>query len=124
MGEPGPPGRYSQDTVDRGIIIRNGFRGVEGRGVACAHAKASQSGGARSPASRQRGNRRMSTFLCDEDYVQGDPLLHRFFEVFLFEDLPASDRRADNVYLAEVDRCGIYVGQQCQRPGHALRRST
>ncbi len=44
------------------------------------------------------------------DYVQGDPLLRRFFEVFLFEDLPASDRRADNVYLGEVDRSDIYVG--------------
>jgi len=44
------------------------------------------------------------------DFVQGDPLLRRFFRVFLFEDLPASDRRADRVYLAEVDRCGVYVG--------------
>ncbi len=45
-----------------------------------------------------------------KDYVHGDPLLRRFFEVFLFEDLPASDRRADDAYLSEVDRCGIYVG--------------
>lgn len=45
-----------------------------------------------------------------KDYVHGDPLLRRFFEVFLFEDLPASDRRADAAYLNEVDRCGIYVG--------------
>ncbi len=45
-----------------------------------------------------------------KDFVQGDPLLRRFFEVFLFEDLPASDRRADQVYLSEVDRCGIYLG--------------
>lgn len=45
-----------------------------------------------------------------KDFIQGDPLLRRFFEVFLFEDLPASDRRADEVYLSEVDRCGIYVG--------------
>ena len=44
------------------------------------------------------------------DYVRGDPLLRRFFEVFLFEDLPASDRRADEVYLDEVDRSGLYVG--------------
>jgi len=36
------------------------------------------------------------------DYLRGDPLLHRFFDVFLFEDLPASDRRADDVYLKEV----------------------
>jgi ATP-dependent DNA helicase RecG len=45
-----------------------------------------------------------------KDYVHGDPLLGRFFEVFLFEDLPASDRRADDVYLTGVDRCGIYAG--------------
>lgn len=45
-----------------------------------------------------------------KDYVQGDPLLRRFFEVFLFEDLPASDRRADDVYLDEVDRCSVYIG--------------
>ncbi|MEJ2744318.1 MAG: DUF4062 domain-containing protein [bacterium] len=45
-----------------------------------------------------------------KDYVQGDPLLRRFFDVFLFEDMPASDRRADEVYLDQVERCGIYVG--------------
>ena len=44
------------------------------------------------------------------DFVRGDALLRRFFEVFLFEDLPASDRRADDVYLDEVGRCAIYVG--------------
>ncbi len=43
-------------------------------------------------------------------FVEGDPLLRQFFRVFLFEDLPAADRRADDVYLREVDRCGIYVG--------------
>ena len=42
--------------------------------------------------------------------VLGDPVLRRFFEVFLFEDLPASGRRADEVFLAEVDRCDVYVG--------------
>jgi len=45
-----------------------------------------------------------------KDYIHGDPLLSQFFEVFLFEDVPAADRRADSVYLFEVDRCGIYVG--------------
>jgi len=53
--------------------------------------------------------------LADErkalkQYIQGDALLRRFFEVFLFEDLPASDRRADNVYLDQVDRSSIYLG--------------
>src|SRR3990170_2744278 len=45
-----------------------------------------------------------------KSFIEGDPLLRRFFTVFLFEDLPASDRRADAVYLAEVDRCAVYVG--------------
>ena len=43
-------------------------------------------------------------------YLQADPLLRRFFEVFLFEDLPASDRRTDAVYLQEVASCDLYVG--------------
>lgn len=43
-------------------------------------------------------------------FIEGDPLLHRFFTVFLFEDLPASDRRADSVYLSEVERCTVYIG--------------
>ena len=43
-------------------------------------------------------------------FVEGDPLLRRYFTAFLFEDLPASDRRADRVYLNEVDRCAVYVG--------------
>jgi len=44
------------------------------------------------------------------DFLKGDPLLRRFFEVFLFEDAPAADHRADEVYLDEVGRCDIYVG--------------
>lgn len=43
-------------------------------------------------------------------FIENDPLLRRFFTVFLFEELPASDRRIDAVYLAEVDRCAIYLG--------------
>jgi predicted HTH transcriptional regulator len=43
-------------------------------------------------------------------FIEKDPLLRRFFTVFLFEDLPAGDRSADAVYLAEVDRSAIYVG--------------
>lgn len=45
-----------------------------------------------------------------KDFVHGDPVLSQFFEVFLFEDIPASGRRADQVYLAEVDRCDLYLG--------------
>ncbi|MBU2228108.1 MAG: DUF4062 domain-containing protein [Proteobacteria bacterium] len=44
------------------------------------------------------------------DFVRNDPLLRRYFDVFLFEDLPASDRSAEDVYLERVDRCRVYVG--------------
>ena len=44
------------------------------------------------------------------NFLQGDPLLHRFFETFLFENAPAADRRADELYLDEVKRCSIYIG--------------
>src|SRR5947209_7155912 len=53
--------------------------------------------------------------LADErrgaaDFIRNDPLLRRFFDVFLFEDLPASDRSAEEAYIAELDRSSIYVG--------------
>ncbi|MBI5109087.1 MAG: DUF4062 domain-containing protein [Rhodocyclales bacterium] len=44
------------------------------------------------------------------DYLRGDALMRRFFEPVLFEDVPAADRRADAVYLDEVERCDIYLG--------------
>lgn len=44
------------------------------------------------------------------DFIRNDPLLRRFFDLFLFEELPASDRRANAVYLAEVERAAIYIG--------------
>jgi ATP-dependent DNA helicase RecG len=44
-------------------------------------------------------------------FLLGDAVLRRFVsEVFLFEDLPAADRRADEVYLDEVERCDVYLG--------------
>jgi len=44
-------------------------------------------------------------------FLLGDAFLHRFIsEVFLFEELPATDRRADQVYLEQVERCDIYLG--------------
>jgi len=42
-------------------------------------------------------------------YILNDALLSRFFDVFLFEDIPAKDRRADEVYLEEVRHCNIYL---------------
>ena len=44
------------------------------------------------------------------NYLRNDPLIRRCFEGFLFEEIPASDRRPDEVYLDEVGRCDIYVG--------------
>ena len=44
-------------------------------------------------------------------FLLGDAVLHRFIsEVFLFEELPAKDRRADEVYLEQVKHCEIYLG--------------
>ncbi|MFA4827916.1 MAG: ATP-binding protein [Thermodesulfovibrionales bacterium] len=44
-------------------------------------------------------------------FLLGDAVLRRFVsEVFLFEEIPAKDRRADKVYLEEVERCDIYLG--------------
>ena len=44
-------------------------------------------------------------------FLMGDAVLHRFIsEVFLFEELPAKDLRADQVYLEHVKRCDIYLG--------------
>src|ERR1041384_2281141 len=53
-----------------------------------------------------------------KDYIEGDALLRRFFHVFLFEDLPASGRRAGDVYLAEVEHCAIYLGLFGNEYGH------
>ncbi len=39
------------------------------------------------------------------DYLRGDPLMQRFFE-----NVPASGRRPDEVYLDEVELCEVYVG--------------
>ncbi|HAZ08801.1 MAG TPA: hypothetical protein DCZ01_09840 [Elusimicrobia bacterium] len=35
-----------------------------------------------------------------------------------FEDVPAADRRADHLYLEEVDRCAIYIGLFGDEYGH------
>ena len=44
------------------------------------------------------------------EYLRKDAILGRFFDVFLFEEVPAQERKADGVYLAEVDACDIYLG--------------
>lgn len=44
------------------------------------------------------------------DFIRGDALFGQYFDVFLFEDLPAADRRADETYLDEVSASAIYLG--------------
>lgn len=52
-------------------------------------------------------------------FLLGDAVLQRFVsEVFLFEEIPAKDRRADQVYLEEVERCDIYLGLFGYEYGH------
>jgi len=46
-----------------------------------------------------------------KNYALSDPLLRLFVsDVFLFEDLPARDQKADEAYLGQVDACDVYVG--------------
>jgi predicted HTH transcriptional regulator len=45
-----------------------------------------------------------------KDFITHDPLLSRFIsDVFLFEDIPAKDRKPDDIYLGEVEHCDIYL---------------
>ena len=44
------------------------------------------------------------------DFLRDDPLMRKFFDVFLFEDVPALDRRPDALYLDEVEQSDLYVG--------------
>lgn len=44
------------------------------------------------------------------DFVRGDTLLSRFFDIFIFEDAPAQSSGPQQVYLKEVDICSVYIG--------------
>jgi predicted HTH transcriptional regulator len=44
------------------------------------------------------------------DFIRGDALLGQYFDVFLFEDLPAGDATPGACYLAEVERAAVYLG--------------
>ena len=45
-----------------------------------------------------------------KDFITHDPLLSRFIsDVFLFEDIPAGDRKPDDIFLNEVEQCDIYL---------------
>jgi len=56
-------------------------------------------------------------------FLLGDAVLSRFVsEIFLFEELPAKDRRAKQAYLEEVKRCDIYLGLFGYEYGNENRR--
>lgn len=45
-----------------------------------------------------------------KEFITHDPLLSRYIsEVFLFEDVPAGDRKPDDIYLGEVQACDFYL---------------
>jgi ATP-dependent DNA helicase RecG len=41
------------------------------------------------------------------DFIRGNPLLSRYFDVFLFEELPARDRTPGDIYLDWIDRSAL-----------------
>lgn len=45
--------------------------------------------------------------ICN--YIRHDAMLSRFFEPFLFEELPAIDLSVQQAYLSEVSHCNIYI---------------
>jgi len=47
--------------------------------------------------------------LALRDFITADPLCRRYFEVFLFEDMPVHDRNPDAVYTEEVKNSDMYV---------------
>ena len=44
------------------------------------------------------------------EYIRRDALLGKFFETFLFEDVPANEASPQQVYLSEVEMSDIYLG--------------
>ena len=55
-------------------------------------------------------------------YIREDAILGKFFEVFLFEDVPAQERSASEVYLSEVDACDLYLGLHGESYGNVDRK--
>ena len=43
-------------------------------------------------------------------FINNDPYWSEFFYAFIFENLPASQRSPEDIYLGEIDRCTIYLG--------------
>ena len=55
-------------------------------------------------------------------YIREDAILGKFFEVFLFEEVPAQERSASEVYLSEVDACDLYLGLHGESYGNVDRK--
>ena len=51
-------------------------------------------------------------------YLHSDPLLGKFFEPFIFEQLPALEKSAQKVFLKEVEQSDIYLGIFGQNYGY------
>lgn len=45
-----------------------------------------------------------------KDVIANNPVFNEFFDVFLFEDVPASRRRPDLTYIGEVKNSNIFIG--------------
>lgn len=43
-------------------------------------------------------------------FILDDPLLGRYFSVFLFEDSPACNSSSEELFLEEIDSSVIYIG--------------
>jgi len=59
-----------------------------------------------SSVQREFANERLGLY----DYLVKDPLLSRFFDPFIFENLPAADQRSDEAYLSRIAGCDLYLG--------------
>ena len=57
-------------------------------------------------------------------FIRSDAILSKFFEVFIFEEVPAQDRPAAGVYLDEVDNCDIYLGLHGGRTTQQITQQT
>ena len=51
-------------------------------------------------------------------YIRTDALLGKFFETFLFEDVPANESSPQQVYLREVEMSDIYLGLYGNKYGY------
>jgi predicted HTH transcriptional regulator len=57
-------------------------------------------------------------------YLQRDALLGRFFDVFVFEDMPAKDQTPEKAYIKEVEASDIYIVLLGKEFGYELEDGT